>query len=573
MVADILGNRFVNAAGTNTSLGISTDEWNSTTKYTDDGYVLEFAIPLSLLDTLDGPGFAAATFASVLKFNFAVNDNDDPVRIFQNTHAILWGVTDNNTKIISPFMTEENGWLAELQFEVEKPARSSTTSSPAVNTVTASHAATNPPATTTQASLRSTTTTSHRKLGTSTTSHATTGPPITSSKASTITTTSSINLELAITTTTSTSTLTALPTTSAGVRTSTAGTNPSENKIATTLATSTMPPQATTAPVDISTTAAVSSTIPQDTTTAATTTLHRPSSTLVSTLSGSMSAIGGTCGCLNGGICLILTGITYCDCSQVARSGPACELALSEEPGSGSVFPATLVAGVVSSMVVLLILLVLLLLRRGRRFYSSAAGVHDSTDSSSNMFNNPLYTGPNTSGHDYLTPSETVSCDHSYLMPVIEGPTYTEVNKPKRDGDIHTYLIPSPAVDNPDGSAYEAAYSACDDPANIRNDTYAVPAENGGYVEYSEMGATKPVYHFGMAGVDSVVDCNYDVAGPNLFSNPDRHDLGPVYDLGTSDLHEPAYNYTTGTPGPVYAWATNHNLDTPVYDLAVDVPI
>jgi hypothetical protein len=44
-----------------------------------DGYVIEFEIPLGLIDTADGAPYTPATTGSFVWFNAAVNDNDSDV--------------------------------------------------------------------------------------------------------------------------------------------------------------------------------------------------------------------------------------------------------------------------------------------------------------------------------------------------------------------------------------------------------------------------------------------------------------------------------------------------------------
>ncbi|HEV3165089.1 MAG TPA: sigma-70 family RNA polymerase sigma factor [Isosphaeraceae bacterium] len=106
LVSDVLGNKLTVATG------FSNKDWKVGTRRTSDGYVVEFEIPLDLIDTADGPGFAPAQTGSVLRFNAAVTDNDEPVSK-QNDYSVLW--SDATPTATSPFFSGEQTWAVGLR--------------------------------------------------------------------------------------------------------------------------------------------------------------------------------------------------------------------------------------------------------------------------------------------------------------------------------------------------------------------------------------------------------------------------------------------------------------------------
>jgi RNA polymerase sigma factor (sigma-70 family) len=91
--------------------GLTNRDWKVGTSLTPDGYVIEFEIPLRFIDTLDGPGHAPATTGSVLRFNAAVTDNDQPVNT-QTYYSVLWS---EKTPVLSPFISGEQSWTVGLR--------------------------------------------------------------------------------------------------------------------------------------------------------------------------------------------------------------------------------------------------------------------------------------------------------------------------------------------------------------------------------------------------------------------------------------------------------------------------
>src|SRR5262249_44678217 len=73
-------------------------DWKVSTSRTPDGYIVEFEIPLTMIDTKDGPEFVPATSGSELLVNFGINDVDGP-QPAQTDYAIFWAEDPR----ISPF--------------------------------------------------------------------------------------------------------------------------------------------------------------------------------------------------------------------------------------------------------------------------------------------------------------------------------------------------------------------------------------------------------------------------------------------------------------------------------------
>jgi hypothetical protein len=87
-------------------------DWKTATRRTDDGYVIEIEIPLKLIDTQDGPPFAAAGPGSLLNFALAVTDNDAEVG-HQMSYAYLRTPKSN----MSPWIGKEPAWKFALKLE------------------------------------------------------------------------------------------------------------------------------------------------------------------------------------------------------------------------------------------------------------------------------------------------------------------------------------------------------------------------------------------------------------------------------------------------------------------------
>ncbi len=90
----------------------SNNDWKVATSRLADGYILEFEIPLALIDTANGAEFAAAKTGSLLWFNAVVNDNDSAVHA-QEDYGPLWLVGPPEIKS-SPAIGGEQTWRVGL---------------------------------------------------------------------------------------------------------------------------------------------------------------------------------------------------------------------------------------------------------------------------------------------------------------------------------------------------------------------------------------------------------------------------------------------------------------------------
>jgi tetratricopeptide (TPR) repeat protein len=104
LVADVLGNRFGDCPE------VRNTRWKVGTGRTEDGYIIEFEIPLDLIDTQDGPGFQAAKTGSELRMNVAIDDYDQPDGN-QQFYGILW----SEDPLWSPTFGGEDFWPVALR--------------------------------------------------------------------------------------------------------------------------------------------------------------------------------------------------------------------------------------------------------------------------------------------------------------------------------------------------------------------------------------------------------------------------------------------------------------------------
>jgi hypothetical protein len=63
--------------------------WKVGTGRTEDGYIIEFEIPLDMIDTQDGPGFRPASTGSELRMNADILDFDEGANN-QSSYGVLW---------------------------------------------------------------------------------------------------------------------------------------------------------------------------------------------------------------------------------------------------------------------------------------------------------------------------------------------------------------------------------------------------------------------------------------------------------------------------------------------------
>ena len=112
VIADTLGNKFTCATD------FTSTDWTVATSTFPGGYVIEFAIPLGLIDTQDGPAVAAAGAGSNIRFNLAITDNDRLTTTTQETYGILaQGAT-------FPSREGEAVWVVDLLLDDGQPASS-----------------------------------------------------------------------------------------------------------------------------------------------------------------------------------------------------------------------------------------------------------------------------------------------------------------------------------------------------------------------------------------------------------------------------------------------------------------
>jgi hypothetical protein len=104
IIADAAGNKFTNA-GTE----FTNADWLVGTSTFAGGWIIEFRIPLNLIDTQDGAGLTPAATGSRVRFNAGVTDNDSSTSTQQN-YTMLW----RDQAQSSPNGTGEVGWGIEL---------------------------------------------------------------------------------------------------------------------------------------------------------------------------------------------------------------------------------------------------------------------------------------------------------------------------------------------------------------------------------------------------------------------------------------------------------------------------
>jgi hypothetical protein len=104
LIADAGGHQYTDTSAFNSA------DWKAGTSRTADGYIVEFEIPLALIDTRDGPKYVPATSGSELLVNFGVDDNDAPVSA-QTDVGIFWA----EDPILSPYDGGEDLWTVSLR--------------------------------------------------------------------------------------------------------------------------------------------------------------------------------------------------------------------------------------------------------------------------------------------------------------------------------------------------------------------------------------------------------------------------------------------------------------------------
>jgi hypothetical protein len=99
------------------------EDWKVATRSVPGGYVVEFEIPLRLIDTKDGPGEVPAKTGDLLLINAFVTDNDRG----ESNVGLLW--SDDPT--FSPYLGGEGVWTVGLNLtSAERASVSADTSEP-----------------------------------------------------------------------------------------------------------------------------------------------------------------------------------------------------------------------------------------------------------------------------------------------------------------------------------------------------------------------------------------------------------------------------------------------------------
>jgi tetratricopeptide (TPR) repeat protein len=106
--ADAGGHQYTNSDFTNA-------DWKVGTSRAPEGYIIEFEIPLALIDTRDGPEYVPATSGSEFRVNFGFADNDAPV-------SAQTAYTEFRHEVRGPTPGGEEVWTVALRL-VPKPAR------------------------------------------------------------------------------------------------------------------------------------------------------------------------------------------------------------------------------------------------------------------------------------------------------------------------------------------------------------------------------------------------------------------------------------------------------------------
>lgn len=86
-------------------------DWTVGTGGVEGEYIIEFKLPLDLIDTQDGPGFSPAATGSTLLMNAGIVDNDDDLQFVQEDCAYLW----LDEPALSPFFGGEDTWVVALR--------------------------------------------------------------------------------------------------------------------------------------------------------------------------------------------------------------------------------------------------------------------------------------------------------------------------------------------------------------------------------------------------------------------------------------------------------------------------
>jgi hypothetical protein len=101
--------------------------WKVGASRIEDGYLIEFAIPLDVIDTQDGPGFRPAASGAELRFNVDLLDYDDPPGN-KPAYALLWCEDRHNWSLAHG---GEDFWSASLRLTPARVPEALSTNLPA----------------------------------------------------------------------------------------------------------------------------------------------------------------------------------------------------------------------------------------------------------------------------------------------------------------------------------------------------------------------------------------------------------------------------------------------------------
>jgi serine/threonine protein kinase/tetratricopeptide (TPR) repeat protein len=92
------------------SVDFTNADWKVGTSRTADGYIIEFEVPLALIDTRDGPAYVPAVGGSDILFNFGIFDCDDPQNYLPDD-GIFWSEDPD----LSSWNGGEDFWTVRLR--------------------------------------------------------------------------------------------------------------------------------------------------------------------------------------------------------------------------------------------------------------------------------------------------------------------------------------------------------------------------------------------------------------------------------------------------------------------------
>jgi WD40 repeat protein/tetratricopeptide (TPR) repeat protein len=104
IVADADGHQYTLAAD------LTNSDWKVAARRVDGGYVMEFEIPLRVIDTKDGPGSTPAKTGDTLRFNVGGTDLDNAGGT-SSSYAMLW----TEDPAVSPYTGGEEVWTVDLR--------------------------------------------------------------------------------------------------------------------------------------------------------------------------------------------------------------------------------------------------------------------------------------------------------------------------------------------------------------------------------------------------------------------------------------------------------------------------